>query len=102
MKPIDYAAIIEKANIRKEALQAFEAQFASIREQEQNLIMALTYFATLGDAVVKIDPEGQALLGPVGSKCRLLASTARAAEKAIYAPDYYTNEGLRALIAGLE
>lgn len=98
MKPIDYAAIIEKANVRKEALQAFELKLGTICEEEKKLNEALTYFAELGDLVNKIDQEGRTLLGPASEMCLSFVSSARAAADTIYRPSYSSKLGLQALM----
>lgn len=59
---IDYAQIIEKANARKEALEAFAARMKEAPEQVRKLHDALVFFADLKAAANALDAEGLALV----------------------------------------
>lgn len=62
---IDYAAIIEKADKRRAALQEVEALLADTPKHMHALVEAMDHILALAVTRNSLDPEGIALLGDV-------------------------------------
>lgn len=59
---VDYAAIIEKANERKERLQVLAIYTADIQEKYKDLEVSVRYFNDLIHKLRTLDSEGQSLI----------------------------------------
>jgi hypothetical protein len=62
---IDYAAIIKKADERRETLQKLDAMMVDTSRHMRALVDAIEHFKALSVERNKLDPEGVQLLGHV-------------------------------------
>jgi hypothetical protein len=73
---IDYAAIIAKANVRKDALQRFEALLPEVRAAYEAFPAQINLAERINHAVQALDDEAKSLIGY--SSCRALIYMASA------------------------
>ena len=69
---INYAQIIELANARKDALEAFASRMKEAPEQVQKLKDALLFFGRLNDDLTRLDAEALQMVNSQAEAARTL------------------------------
>ena len=83
---INYEDIITKANARKDALKAIEAEISEVHDMSESLKACLEYFVDLGKMTSALDAEGLQMLGAAHDPIYRVSENCKGMRHSLFGP----------------